>query len=59
MGRGEERRVAELVGLGFAWDELEVGYWFRTVGRTVTEADLVNFISITDMRACQVRHEFA
>ena len=59
MGRGEERRVAELVGLGFAWDELEVGYRFRTVGRTVTEADLVSFISITGMRACQVRHEFA
>ena len=59
MGRGEERRVAELVVLGFAWDELEVGYRFRTAGRTVTEADLVNFISITGMRACQVRHEFA
>ena len=33
MGRGEERRVAELVGLVFAWDELEAGYRFRTVGR--------------------------
>ena len=43
------RRAAELVGLGFAWDELEVGYRFRTVGRTVTEADLVNFVSITGM----------
>ena len=45
----EERRPAELVGLGLAWDELEVGYRFRTVGRTVTEADLVSFISITGM----------
>ena len=59
MGRGEERRVAELVGLGLAWDELEVGYRFRTVGQTVTEADLANFISIAGMSACQVRHEFA
>ena len=59
MGRGEERRVVELIGFGFAWDELEVGYWFRTVGRTATEADLANFISITGMRTCQVRHEFA
>ena len=59
MGRSEERPVAELIEIRFAWDELEVGYRFRTVGRTVTEADLVIFISITGMRACQVRHEFA
>ena len=59
MGRGEERRVPELVGLGFTWNGLDVGYRFRTVGRAVTDADLVNFISITGMRACQVRHEFA
>ena len=59
MGRSEERRVAELIGFGFAWDELEVGYRFGTVGRRVTEADLADFISITGMRACQVRHEFA
>ena len=51
MGRDEERQVTELVGLGFARDELEVGYRFRTVGRKVTEADLANYISITDMRA--------
>ena len=49
MERSEERRPADLVGLGLAWDELEVGYRFRTVGRTVTEADLVNFISTTGM----------
>ena len=49
MKRSEERRTAELVGLGFAWDELEVGYRFQTVGRTVTEADLVNFVSTTGM----------
>ena len=51
--------MAELIGFGFAWDDLEVGYRFRTVGRTVTEVDLANFISIIGMRACQVRHEFA
>ena len=49
MERSNERRASELVGLGFAWDELEIGYRFRTVGRTVTEADLVNFISNTGM----------
>lgn len=49
MERVEERRAAEMVGLRSAWDELEVGYRFRTVGRTVTEADLVNFILATGM----------
>ena len=39
----------EYVGLGLCWDELEVGYQFRTVGRTITEADLVNFINATGM----------
>ena len=29
MERNEERRAVDLVGLGFAWDELEVGYRFR------------------------------
>lgn len=49
MGRGEDRNRPALVGLGFAWDEPEVGYRFRNVERTVTEADLVNFISMTGM----------
>ena len=39
----------DLVGLGLAWDELEVGYKFKTIGRTITEADLVNFITCTGM----------
>lgn len=37
------------VGLGLHWDELKVGDTFRTVGRTVTEADIVNFIGCTGM----------
>lgn len=37
------------VGLGLHWDELKVGETFRTVGRTVTETDIVNFISCTGM----------
>ena len=44
MERSDEGRVAELVGLGFAWSGIEVGYRLRTVGRTVTEADLVNYL---------------
>ena len=37
------------VGLGLGWDELQVGDQFKTVGRTITEADLVNFITGTGM----------
>ena len=39
----------ELVGIGRYWDDLNVGETYRTVGRTITEADLVNFISCTGM----------
>lgn len=37
------------VGLGLHWDELEIGERFRTINRTVTEADLVNFINACGM----------
>ncbi|HEX8592454.1 MAG TPA: MaoC family dehydratase [Pseudomonas sp.] len=39
----------ETIGIGFPWQELPVGRTFRTLGRTVTEADIVNFISATGM----------
>ena len=39
----------ETVGLGRCWEDMPVGYQFRTVGRTITETDLVNFISTTGM----------
>jgi len=39
----------ETIGLGKAWEDLPVGYKFRTLGRTITETDLVNFISVTGM----------
>jgi acyl dehydratase len=39
----------EILGLGLTWEHLPVGRKFRTVGRTVTEADLVNFIGCTGM----------
>ncbi|MDB5857198.1 MAG: MaoC domain protein dehydratase [Ramlibacter sp.] len=39
----------ETVGLGMTWEQLPVGRRFRTVGRTVTEADLVGFINCTGM----------
>jgi acyl dehydratase len=35
------------VGLGFCWQDLPVGRRFQTVGRTVFESDIVNFINCT------------
>lgn len=37
------------LGQGFFWQELTVGDEFVTFRRTITEADLVNFISVTGM----------
>ncbi len=37
------------VGLGIAYDELNQGDRFRTLGRTITEPDLVSFINTTGM----------
>ncbi len=37
------------VGLGLAYDELKQGDRFRTLGRTITEPDLVSFINTTGM----------
>jgi acyl dehydratase len=39
----------ETVGLGFRFEDLPVGRTFRTIGRTVTEPDIVNFIGCTGM----------
>jgi len=39
----------ETVGLGFHFEELPMGRQFRTIGRTVTDADITNFINTTGM----------
>lgn len=39
----------ETVGLGFCYEDLPVGREFRTIGRTVTETDITNFVSVTGM----------
>lgn len=39
----------ETVGLGFHYEDLPVGKTFRTIGRTVTEADITNFVNCTGM----------
>jgi 3-hydroxybutyryl-CoA dehydratase len=38
-----------ILGQGFHWQDLQVGQQFQTYRRTVTETDLVNFISVTGM----------
>lgn len=39
----------EVLGLGLAFEDLPVGRKFRTIGRTLTEPDLVAFIGVTGM----------
>lgn len=38
------------LGLGFYFDDLELGQRFRTVGRSIFEADLMTFIGVTGMQ---------
>jgi 3-hydroxybutyryl-CoA dehydratase len=37
------------LGQGFVWQDISVGQRWRTFRRTITEADLVNFINATGM----------
>ena len=39
----------ETVGLGFFFEDLPVGRQFKTIGRTITEADITNFVNATGM----------
>lgn len=39
----------KLIGWGYHWQDIEVGAKYRTINRTLTETDLVNFISVTGM----------
>jgi acyl dehydratase len=39
----------ETVGLGFHFEDLPVGRKFKTVGRTIMEADITNFINCTGL----------
>ncbi len=39
----------ETVGIGLYFEDLPVGKKFRTIGRTVTEADIVNFCNCTGL----------
>lgn len=39
----------ETLGLGCYFEDLPVGRKFKTIGRTVTEADITNFVNTTGM----------
>src|SRR5512138_337471 len=39
----------ETVGLGLYFEDLPLGRRFKTIGRTVTEADITNFVNATGM----------
>src|SRR5207244_5860549 len=44
-----EEDKMETVGLGFCFEDMPVGRQFKTIGRTVTEADITNFVNCTGM----------
>jgi acyl dehydratase len=37
------------LGIGLYWDDLHVGETFKSLNRTITEPDIVNFIGVTGM----------
>ena len=39
----------EIVGKGFYFEDMPVGRKFRTIGRSITEADIINFVGATGM----------
>lgn len=44
-----DARGIPYVGLGIFFEDWTLGRRFRTVGRTITEADITNFVSVTGM----------
>jgi acyl dehydratase len=39
----------ETLGLGFHFEDLPVGRKFKTIGRTITEVDIVNYVNCTGL----------
>ncbi len=39
----------ETLGLGIPWEDLPVGRRFKTIGRTIFESDVMNFVTNTGM----------
>jgi acyl dehydratase len=47
--RQKDHDGLDIVGTGFYWDDLEVGYRFRTLGRTISDTDITLFVGVTGM----------
>jgi acyl dehydratase len=47
--RHHGERQMELVGLGWYFEDMTVGRQYRTIGRTVTETDIINFVNCTGL----------
>ena len=45
----DDWRDVPVMGLGMHWDDVTIGQRFRTLGRTITEADIVMFVGVTGM----------
>ena len=45
-----QTNTLETVGLGICWEDLPVGRRFKTIGRSIFEADIVNFTNCTGMQ---------
>ena len=39
----------EIMGVGLHWDDVEIGDRFRTLGRTITEADITAYVAAVGM----------
>ncbi|GGM16195.1 hypothetical protein GCM10011534_42690 [Pseudooceanicola nanhaiensis] len=49
----------ETLGLGLFFEDATVGRQFKTIGRTITEADIINFVTCTGMtEVLFVNYEF-
>jgi acyl dehydratase len=49
MNEMEPSNDLPYLGIGLHYEDLPVGRRFRTIGRTVTEPDIVNFVNCTGM----------
>jgi len=49
MNDAEKDAELPTFGLGLTWEDYAVGERFKSLARTITEADIVNFIGVTGM----------
>ena len=43
------KKEIQNVGYGLTWEDYSIGDRYKTLGRTITEADIINFIGVTGM----------